>query len=94
MNWSAVNSPERRSPRMAGRIAPLISEFYLKELELVIAQVWMTSEEQSQTVDDSIVIGAHLEEDEGVVWRVEDKAKGTCLAAALRDYSGTEIALA
>ena len=77
--------PER-SPLCA--VAP-----YQKELEFVIALVWMTSEARSETLNDTIVIDANLEEGEGVIWRVGDKSSGTCLGAALRRYSGAEIPL-
>lgn len=67
-------------------------EPYQKELEFVIAQVWMTSEERIETVDGAIVIDAHLEE-KGVVWRVGDIRSGACLGCALRCYNGVEITL-
>jgi hypothetical protein len=84
---------ENRSLGMPGRTAPSICESYRKELEFVIAQVWMTGGQQSQMLNDSIVIDAHLKEDLGVIWRVDNIINGACLAAALRRYSGTEIQL-
>jgi hypothetical protein len=68
-------------------------EPYQKELEFVIAQVWMTSEERIETVGDAVVIDAHLEEEKGVVWRVGDIRSGACLGCALRCYNGVEITL-
>ena len=68
-------------------------EPYQRELEFVIAQVWMTSEERIETLNDTVVIDAHLEEEEGVVWRVDDIRSGTCLGCALRCYNGVEICL-
>ena len=84
---------ENRSLRMPGRTAPSICKSYRKELEFVIAQVWMTGGQQSQVLNNSVVIDAHLKEHLGVIWRVDDTINGTCLAAALRRYSGTEIQL-
>lgn len=73
-------------PSLVSTIEP-----YLKDLEFLIAQVWLMGEEVTETCDGVIIIDAHLEEDKGVIWRVEDKTSGARLASALRLYDGAEI---
>ena len=82
MKTSTANFSERANISTMTALEP-----YKKELEFIIAQVWMTNERRSQTLNDAIVIDAHLEEAEGVIWRVDDKRSSSCLAAALRSYS-------
>jgi hypothetical protein len=92
METFVADSSKFGSPSVLPSLVAAIKP-YQKELEFLIAQVWLMSEKVTETLDGAIVIDAHLEEDKGVIWRVGDKTNGARLASALRLYNGEEISL-